>query len=177
MIEEFEKIKKEIEQLRIKNEELNARILKAIEDGKKLTEEDKYKLPEPKYRDVYYTFALGEDKGWESYHFTSNFDQNQFKRFAYFLNEDVAKKRLKQVENYLKVMHYLEAVNEGWIPDWSNTEQRKRFISIVEEDIASYVTWSNYRILSFKSQEALDNFKKFVSNDEIKAFFNPLGVK
>jgi len=173
MIEEFEKIKKEIEQLRIKNEELNARILKAIEDGKKLTEEDKYKLPEPKYRDVYYTFALGEDKGWESYHFTSNFDQNQFKRFAYFLNEDVAKKRLKQVENYLKVMHYLEAVNEGWKPDYNDCNYviYSQGNNILED-------WYKFPSpLIFKSREARRIFRMYVTDDEIKAFFNPLGVK
>lgn len=175
MIEEFEKIKKEVEQLRIKNEELNARILKIIEDDKK--EEDKYKLPEPKDNGIYFTIITGEHSGIREYNYNSGYDKNNYEKFNCFLNEDTAIKRSKQVENYLKVVHYLEAVNEGWIPDWDNYSENKHYIYFDEEELSMWVSCSDIKTLSFKSKEALYNFRKFVSDDEIKTFFNPLGVK
>jgi hypothetical protein len=168
--------KDEINQLKIKNEELNKKLEreieldKAIDDAKKIGEHDRYKLPEPKPFQKYYIVYSGKEKGIDYRHHTMLEDKNNYKRFNCFLSEDIAIKRSKQVENYFKLLHYLDVINDGWKPDYNDCNYviYSQGNNILED-------WYKFPSpLIFKSREARRIFRMYVTDDEIRTFLNPI---
>lgn len=110
------------------------------------------------------------DHQWDN----DNLDNKLYENFNCFETELECQQMSLLVQNYFKVMYYLKAVNGDWKPNWCDCKVVKNCISVQNCKVENCVRHKTTTPLSFKSQEARDDFRKFVSDEEIKLFLNPM---
>lgn len=171
----IEDLQKELQELnnsyQQKFKELSEKIVNIQKETNKI---ERFK---PKDKQQYYNVNSKSDV--ENYHWTNDRIDNIFyETYNCFQTEEEADEMSILTKNYFKVIYYLKAVNGDWKPDWTNSEKIKYFITFREEVGVVYdVSWSYYKTLSFKSEEARKSFRECVTDDEIKIFLNPMGVE
>jgi hypothetical protein len=87
--------------------------------------------------------------------------------YKVFKTENQAKSTLAMA----KLSQLMAVYNDGWVPDWKNTKQKKYIIYMLNDNIAVDWVYSQKYFLSFKTEnlreEFLENFK-----EDIETYFN-----
>lgn len=99
-------------------------------------------------------------------------DSNLFKAYNCFQTKEEAEEMSILAKNFFKVIYYLKAVNGDWEPDNDDINHVIFFDDYIK---TSYLY--SYSPLRFKSEEALDLFREYVTDEEMKLFLYPMGVQ
>lgn len=108
-------------------------------------------------------------------HFWSNSttDKNIFEIGEYFNTEQEAEQQLKERKLLFKLHQWAKEKNEGWVPDWSNDDEEKYYITYFKDKslgVSWEITWGmiNFTKLPyFKTSEITQECIK-IFGDEIK---------
>lgn len=101
-------------------------------------------------------------------------EMDNYKEYNYFTDKNQATRRLTQIRNFFKVMYYWELVNDGFQPSLHSANHT---ITIDCNEMITKIIAYSTDLLKFKSQEALDLFRKYITDEEIRIFLNPVRVK
>lgn len=101
-------------------------------------------------------------------------EMDNYKEYNYFTNKNQATRRLTQIRNFFKVMYYLELVNG----DWESSLSCSNYVIAVDcnEIICKGLSYT-YNVLKFRSKETMEEFCKYITDEEIRTFLNPVRVK
>lgn len=144
---------------------LRDEFISKLEDDKK-----KFKLTYPEDEEVVYLADCEVTS--VLYDAVDKADKRIFEHGLYFKTKEEAEQHLKEQRLLFKIKKWAEIHNEGWQPDWKDTDECKYFIKIYVEDEEFWVNLS-YRCTTFSklpffktekiAQECIDLF-----GDEIK---------
>lgn len=128
------------------------------DEQEKAIEPKKYGRQRAKYGKDYYFIDDygGVNSICEGFEKTDNF---RFSLGNYYLTKEEAEKALRIQINIVKINDRIDELNEGWIPDWSDSNQSKHsiiFYNTIDVDI--FYTYSHMsKINALKSEEASKN--------------------
>lgn len=136
-------------------------------------DEKEFKLTYPEDRStVFYIGGFNEVKiGETSFWANNNFDEGMFEHGLYFKTKEEAEQYLKECKLLFKLHQWAKFKNNGWVPDWEDTEY-KYYIYYNRDEEEFRIGWSTItdvfkKLPYFKTreiaQECIDLF-----GDEIK---------
>ncbi len=156
-----EKLLKEYDE---KAKALRDEFISKLEDDKK-----EFELSYPENEEVVY--LADSEVTLIHYDAIDKVDKNIFEHGLYFKTREGAEQYLKERKLLFKLHQWAEEKNEGWVPDWSNSDERKYYIYCSYSDNRLKVDWSMsvkfFKLPYFKTkkiaQECVELFE-----DEIK---------
>ena len=147
---------------------LRDEFISKLEDDKK-----EFELTYPEHEETLYYISNANANIHDIYFFDNDkFSKTAFKHGLYFKTEEEAEQFLKERKLLFKLHQWAKLKNDGWVPDWNNTDENKYFIKIYVKDKdfwinSSYTCTTFSKLPFFKSQkiaqECIDIF-----GDEIK---------
>nr|DAX84177.1 MAG TPA: hypothetical protein [Caudoviricetes sp.] len=157
-----------IKQFDVKLQQLRNEFISNLEDDKK-----EFELSYP--RDEHWVYYVDSDNGEildVNYTANNTIDRFLFEHGYYFNTREEVEQHLKECKLLFKLYQWAKLKNDGWVPDWNNTDENKYFIKIYVKDKdfwinSSYTCTTFSKLPFFKSQkiaqECIDIF-----GDEIK---------
>lgn len=166
---EIEDLQKELQELNNSYQQKFKELSEKIDDIKK----EIYKIErfKPEFNQDYYMVDYDFTIISQPYN-NESIDSELFEIYNFFKTKEEAEKMSVLTKNFYKVIYYLKAVNGDWKPDLENVN----WIIFFEDYVKKNLLFS-YSPLSFKSEESLDLFREYVTDEEIKLFLYPMGVE
>ena len=165
----IEDLQKELQELNNSYQEKFKELSEKIDDIKK----ENYKIErfKPEFNQDYFTLdcTLMPNK---CNYYNTIVENELFEIYNCFKTREEADEMSVLAKNFFKLMFYLKAVNGDWKPDNDGINHVIYF-----EDCVKQSCLYNYSPLRFKSEEALNLFKEYVTDDEIRLFLYPMGVQ
>lgn len=147
---------------------LRDEFISKLEDDKK-----EFELTYPEHEETLYYISNASANICDIYFFDNdNLSKTVFEHGLYFKTKEEAEQHLKERKLLFKLHQWAKLKNDGWVPDWNNTDENKYFIKIYVKDKdfwinSSYTCTTFSKLPFFKSQkiaqECIDIF-----GDEIK---------
>ena len=101
----------------------------------------------------------------------STIDKNYFEIGEYFNTEQEAEQYMKERKLLFKLHQWAKFKNEGWVPDWSNDDEEKYYITYFKDKslgVSWEITWGmiNFTKLPyFKTSEITQECIKLFENE------------
>lgn len=136
-----------------KNKEFDLLQLNRLSDG------DKF------YCVYAYSGLLTIEEDIEDHH---TFDDNSYNQNNYFDTKEEAERYLNHFLLQLKLLRVRDRINDGWIPDWNDSEESKYTIHLSNNRVLTFTSVSSCDTpLWFETKEKRDLFMKAVKYSEI----------
>lgn len=168
-------IEKEIEELKIINQQMAEKIKKLESQNKKEKEKelDKYKLPRVENQKYYHIakFTLGIDINSTIDYQNNDFDNLNYEQYNYFTDKEKAQQYANHIKLELELLQIRDIIRDGWTPVWNNIEH-KYFVFFRNGNIYIDCHFSSYRPLTFQSKEKANKFIELVGKEKIKQYLS-----
>lgn len=146
---------------------LRDEFISKLEDDKK-----EFRLTYPKDKEKVYfinrdTVGISETYFWNG----ASSDRLMFEMGGYFKTEEEAEQYLKERKLLFKLQQWAKEKNEGWVPDWSNDDEEKYYITYFKDKslgVSWEITWGmiNFTKLPyFKTSEITQECIKLFENE------------
>lgn len=152
-----------------KVEDLRQELLAKIEKEEKKP----FEVELPKVHDIVHYICEDRDTVDSTYFYNGEHFKNKFLNGYYFKTKKEAEQHLKEQRLLFKIKKWAEIHNEGWLPDWSDDDEEKYFITYIDcesIELSWETTWGTMKFTKlpyFKTSEITQECIKLFG-DEIK---------
>ena len=173
-------IEKEIEELKIINQQMAEKI-KELESQNKKEKElnqyklNQYKLPRVENKKYYYISTITNfnrfgvevtnDDVCES-------DDVNYNQYNYFTDENKAKQYADHIKLQLELFQIRDMINGDWKPDWDYNSKAKYVVINVENEITNITYCYSHAPFAFETPEKRDKFIELVGEDKIMKYLS-----